>query len=212
MYQPPHFREERLEVQHGLIQQHPLGLLVTAGAGGLMANPIPFILVPTASEKGTLQAHLAKANLQLKELEAGAECLIVFQGPQDYVTPSWYETKRETGKVVPTWNYATVHAWGKARLIPDAAWLLYHLNSLTRHKEGERPAPWEVADAPDAYIASQMKGIVGIEIEIARMEGKFKVSQNRPEEDRKGVLAGFRGRGEHQMAALVAEYGHVKEE
>lgn len=213
MYQPPHFREDRLEAQHHLILQHPLGLLVTAGAGGLMANPIPFFLLPSASDNGTLQAHLARANPQLRELNAGAECLIVFQGPQDYVTPSWYETKRETGKVVPTWNYATVHAWGKPRLIEDAGWLAHHLHALTRHKEQERPAPWEVADAPGPYIASQMKGIVGIEIEIQRLEGKVKVSQNRPEKDRKGVLAGFRqqGEGSHAMAALVAEYGHVEE-
>lgn len=214
MYSPPHFREERLEAQHGLIQRHPLGLLVTAGAGGLMANPVPFFLAASASENGTLQAHLARANPQLRELEAGAECLIVFQGPQAYVTPSWYETKRETGKVVPTWNYATVHAWGGARLVEDAAWLARHLDTLTRHKEGERPAPWEVADAPGSYIASQMKGIVGIEIVIERLEGKFKVSQNRPEGDRKGVAAGFRGQGEgsQAMAALVARYGHVEED
>ena len=214
MYQPSHFREERLEAQHGLMASHPLGLLVTAGAGGLMANPIPFFLASSASEKGTLQAHLARANPQLQELEAGDECLVVFQGPQDYVTPSWYETKRETGKVVPTWNYATVHAWGKARLIEDTSWLAHHLGMLTRHKEEERSAPWEVADAPAPFIASQMKGIVGIEIKIDRLEGKWKVSQNRPEGDRKGVLAGFRGQGEasHAMAALVAEYGHVGED
>lgn len=214
MYQPPHFREERLEAQHRLIQTHPLGLLVTAGARGLIANPIPFFLAPSASERGTLQAHLARANPQLEELVAETECLIVFQGPQDYVTPSWYETKRETGKVVPTWNYATVHAWGKPRLIESAAWLARHLDALTRHKEGERSAPWDVADAPPSYIAAQMKGIVGLEIDIERLEGKVKVSQNRPEGDRRGVLAGFReqGEGSQGMAALVAEYGHVEED
>ncbi|MEF2279033.1 FMN-binding negative transcriptional regulator [Deinococcus sp. YIM 134068] len=214
MYQPPHFREERLEVQHALIRKFPLGLLITAGPGGLMANPIPFVLAPSASAKGTLQAHLARANPQLRELGPASECLVVFQGPQEYVTPSWYPTKQETGKVVPTWNYATVHAWGRPRLIEDAAWLAHHLNALTRSQEQERPVPWEVADAPDSYITSQMKGIVGIELEIDRLAGKWKVSQNRPEPDRRGVVAGFRQRGEesHPMAALVAEYGGVGED
>lgn len=109
MYQPTHFREDRLEVQHSLIREHPLGLLITAGAGGLTANPIPFTLAPSASKQGTLRAHLARANPQVGELAAVSECLIVFQGPQAYVTPSWHATKQETGKVVPTWNYATVH-------------------------------------------------------------------------------------------------------
>lgn len=210
MYQPPHFREERLEAQHGLIQKYPLGLLITAGAGGLMANHIPFFLAPSASEKGTLQAHLARANPQLQELSSLTECLVVFQGPQDYVTPSWYETKRETGKVVPTWNYATVHVWGRPRLIEDTEWLARHLRELTQHKEQERSAPWEVDDAPAPFIASQMKGIVGIEIAIDRLAGKWKVSQNRPGKDRKGVLTGFRQQGEEAMAALVAEYGVIE--
>lgn len=214
MYQPTHFREERLEVQHRLIQQYPLGLLITAGSGGLMANHIPFFLRPAASGRGTLQAHLARANPQLQELDSLLECLVVFQGPQEYVTPSWYETKQETGKVVPTWNYATVHAWGKPHLVDDAAWLLHHLNTLTQHQEQERPVPWEVGDAPASYIASQMKGIVGIEIEIDRLAGKWKVSQNRPEQDRRGVVAGLRqeGEGAHSMAALVTEYGAIKED
>ncbi|UQN08137.1 FMN-binding negative transcriptional regulator [Deinococcus sp. QL22] len=214
MYQPPNFREDRLEVQHRLIQSHPLGLLVTAGAGGLMANPIPFFLAPSVSPQGTLQAHLARANPQLQELAAASECLIVFQGPQGYVTPSWYETKQQTGKVVPTWNYATVHAWGRPRWIEDPVWLAHHLNRLTRHQEQGRPVPWEVSDAPAPFIASQTKGIVGIELEISRIEGKWKVSQNRPEPDRRGVVAGFRQQGEaaHPMAALVAEYGAIQEE
>lgn len=214
MYQPPHFREERLEVQHALIQQYPLGLLVTAGPGGLMANHIPFFLAPSASSRGTLQAHLARANPQLQELGSASECLVVFRGPQEYVTPSWYETKQETGKVVPTWNYTTVHAWGKPRLIEDAAWLAHHLSTLTQHQEQARPVPWEVGDAPAPYIASQMKGIVGIEIEIGRLAGKWKVSQNRPEQDRRGVIAGLtrQGQASHPMAALVAEYGAAKED
>ena len=122
MYQPPHFREDRLEIQHDLIQEHPLGLLITAGPRGLMANPIPFVLDAAASERGTLRAHLARANPQIQELASKQECLIVFQGPQAYITPSWYATKRETGKVVPTWNYATVHVWGCPSVIEDVGW------------------------------------------------------------------------------------------
>ncbi len=213
MYQPTHFREDRLEVQHGLIQEHPLGLLITAGTGGLMANPLPFALAPSASKRGTLRAHLARANPQVRELAAASDCLAVFQGPQEYVTPSWYATKQETGKVVPTWNYATVHAWGRPRLIEDATWLLRQLHEFMQHQEQPRSTPWEVGDAPGSFITAQLKGIVGLEIEIDRLEGKWKVSQNRPKKDRRGVLAGFRekGREAESMAALVAEYGLLED-
>ena len=207
MYQPPHFREDRPEVQHALIRMHPLGLLVSAGPGGLMANPVPFLLLPDASERGTLHCHVSRANPHWGELAAVEECLAVFQGPQQYITPSWYETKRETGKVVPTWNYATVHAWGRPRIIEDAEWLRRNVEGLTRSHEGARPAPWAVDDAPPEYVAAQLRGIVGIEIPIARIEGKWKVSQNRPEADRAGVVAGLREQGtsSETMAALVAE-------
>jgi len=207
MYQPPHFREDRLEVQHALIRMHPLGLLVSAGPGGLMANPVPFLLLPDASERGTLHCHVSRANPHWRELGAVEDCLVVFQGPQQYITPSWYETKRETGKVVPTWNYATVHAWGKPRVIEDTEWLRRNVEGLTRSHEGARPAPWAVDDAPPEFVATQLRGIVGIEIPIARIEGKWKVSQNRPEADRAGVVAGLREQGtaSESMAALVAE-------
>jgi transcriptional regulator len=213
MYQPPLFREDRIEVQHELIRAHPLGLLITAGAGGLMANPIPFLIDAGASERGTLRAHFARANPQGSELAASAECLVVFQGPQEYVTPSWYATKRETGKVVPTWNYVTVHAWGRPRLIEDAAWLRRQLDDLTRSQEGLRSVPWAVDDAPAPFIAGQIKGIIGVEIPISRIEGKWKVSQNRPEADRAGVVADFREQSKAggAMAALVAERGGTPE-
>jgi transcriptional regulator len=209
MYQPPQFREDRLDVQHGLIRVHPLGLLVTAGPNGLMANPIPFLIDPEASEKGTLSAHLSRANTQWRELGTVEECLVVFQGPQDYVTPSWYATKRETGKVVPTWNYATVHAWGRPRVIEDAEWLRRQIDDLTLSREHVRPEPWQVDDAPAPFVAAQIKGIVGVEIPIDRIEGKWKVSQNRPEADRLGVWEGFREEGgdSDEMAALVRERG-----
>lgn len=195
MYQPPHFREDRLEVQHDLIRSHPLGLLISAGPGGLMANPIPFVVDPASSPRGTLRCHVAKANEQWRELEGLDECLVVFQGPQAYVTPSWYATKRETGKVVPTWNYATVQAWGRPVVTHDPAWLRRQLDDLTDLREGRLPKPWAVSDAPDTFVAAQMKGIVGIEIEIGRIEGKWKMSQNRNEADQRGVVEGLTAHG-----------------
>ena len=209
MYQPAHFREDRIEVQHDFIRMHPLGLLSTSGSGGLQANLIPFLIYADASERGTLRAHLARGNPQWRELAAVEPCMIAFQGPQEYISPSWYATKQETGKVVPTWNYVTVHAWGRPQVVEDAAWLRRQLDDLTLLKEGTRPAPWKVDDAPAPYVTSQMKGIVGVEIPIGRIEGKWKVSQNRPQADRAGVIGGLRGGGvsAETMATLVAERG-----
>jgi transcriptional regulator len=211
MYQPLHFRENRIEVQHDLIRAHPLGLIVTSGPGGLQANHVPCLIYPDVSERGTLRAHLARANPHWRELAAAEQCLVVFQGPQRYITPSWYVTKQETGQVVPTWNYVVVHAWGRPRAIEDAGWLRRQIEDLTDRNEGDRREPWKVSDAPEPFLASQIKAIVGIEIPIDRIEGKWKVSQNRREPDRAGVVAGFRGEGEAAdvMAALVAERGHA---
>jgi transcriptional regulator len=209
VYQPPHFREDRINVQHDLIRSHPLGLLVTAGPSGLMANPIPWLVDAHTSDLGMLRGHLARANPQLSELQAVEECLLVFQGPQNYITPSWYATKRETGKVVPTWNYVTVHVWGRPRIIDDADWLQSQIDALTHRHEDHRSAPWQMADAPEAFIASQVRAIVGVEIPIKRIEGKWKVSQNRPEADRTGVVKGLIEEGEASaaMAQLVAQRG-----
>ncbi len=212
MYQPPHFREDRIEVQHDLIRAHPLGLLITAGPSGLLANAIPFVIDPDTSERGTLRAHLSRGNPHWRELTAVEQCLIVFQGPHEYITPSWYPTKHEHGKAVPTWNYVTVHAWGRPAVIEDAGWLRRHLEDLTLLKEGTRPKPWLVSDAPAPYLAAQMKGIVGVEIPIDRIEGKWKVSQNKLEVDRAGVVAGLRNEGGESakiMADLVTERGRV---
>jgi transcriptional regulator len=209
MYQPPHFREDRIEIQHDLIRAHPLGLLITAGPGGLQANSLPFLIYADASERGTLRAHLARGNPQWHELAAVEQCLAVFQGPQEYITPSWYPTKHEHGKAVPTWNYVTVHAWGRPHVIEDAAWLRRQIEDLTNLKEGVRLSPWKVDDAPAQYLASQLRGIVGIEIPIAKIEGKWKVSQNRPAVDRAGVVAGLRVEQAEIMATLVAERGGV---
>jgi len=210
MYQPPHFREDRIEVQHALIREHPLGLLVTAGPGGLMANLVPFLIDEAGTALGILCCHLARANPQLRELAGLQECMAVFQGPQAYVTPSWYPTKRETGKVVPTWNYATVHVWGRPSLIEDEAWLREQTRNLTASREASRALPWSVADAPPDYIGAQLKGIVGVTIPVSRIEGKWKVSQNRPGNDRAGVVEGLLNEGGGEaMARLVAERGGV---
>ncbi len=210
MYQPPHFREEDLQTQHALIREHPLGLLVTAGASGLLANPVPFHLDAEASEKGVLRLHLARANGQWKDIRDGAPVLTVFQGADSYVTPSWYQTKQETGKVVPTWNYAIVQARGPARIVEDADWLLAQIGAITSQHEGRRALPWSVSDAPDDFISAQLKGIVGIEIEIAEIEGKWKVSQNRPVGDREGVAAGLEAEGDQgDMLSLVRHYGKL---
>lgn len=207
MYQPPHFREDRRAVQHALIATHSLGLLITAGPGGLQANFIPFLIDAAASEHGTLRAHLARANPQLQELSVVDECLVVFQGPQTYISPSLYPTKQETGKVVPTWNYITVHAWGRPQVMDHTAWIANQVDNLTRHKEASRAAAWNVSDAPEPFVAAQLKAIVGLEIPIARIEGKWKVSQNRTAVDQAGVAAGLRNAGEEAalMAVEVAE-------
>ncbi|MCX5514601.1 transcriptional regulator [Kaistia algarum] len=211
MYRPPAFREDRLEVLHAFIRAHPLAMLVTAGEGGLVANPIPFLIDPDGAEKGLLRAHLAKANGQLAALRAGGEAMVLFQGPDAYVTPSWYATKREHGKVVPTWNYATVHAWGTPRVIDDESWLRGQIGDLTDAQEQHRSHPWAVEDAPADFVASQIKGIAGLEIPIARIEGKWKVSQNRAASDRQGVVDGLRQQTADggAMADLVEECGDL---
>ena len=185
------FKEERLEVLHDLMRAHPLATVITSGSGGLMANLIPFSL-HDGGEYGTLRAHLARGNRQLDELREGAETLLVFQGPECYVTPSWYASKAEHGKVVPTWNFTMVQARGRPRVIDDAGWLLEQAGQLTANHENGRKNPWKVADAPDDFIAAQLKGIVGIEIPILALEGKWKTSQNRLPADRQGVIDGLK--------------------
>ena len=189
MYQPPHFRVEDEAAIHRAIRAHPLGLLITAGAGGLMANPVPFLLIEGAPLR--LVAHVARANPQWREIGAGLDALVVFQGADAYVSPSWYATKRETGKVVPTWNYVTVQARGRARIHDDRQWLRTQVGMLTDHHEESRADPWAVRDAPDDFVAAQLKGIVGIEIEVTELIGKAKLSQNRNETDRAGVRDGL---------------------
>jgi transcriptional regulator len=215
MYQPPLFREERADVLHALIRNHPLGMLISLGPDGeAEANVVPMLLDETRGDKGILKAHVARANGQWKMLQQNGRVLVVFQGPDTYITPSWYETKRETGKVVPTWNYAMVQVRGQASVHEDREWLAVQIRQLTRSQEGARKEPWAVDDAPEAFIDSQIKGIVGIEIEITSIEGKWKVSQNRPVEDRLGVVNGLETENATPdapaMASLVKAYGGLE--
>jgi transcriptional regulator len=206
MYEPPLHRQEDLAAEHALIRKYPLGLLISHGPSGLVANAIPFLIFPEESKLGTLRAHVARANPQWKDLQVAEEALVVFQGVDHYISPSWYETKRETGKVVPTWNYLIVQARGRPRVIEDAGWLRTQIEALTRKNESQRAAPWAVGDAPDDFVAGQIRQIVGVEIEIADLRGKWKASQNRKAEDRAGVVAGLRAdsdEGAAEMAEIV---------
>jgi transcriptional regulator len=204
MYEPPLHKKESLEAQHALIRSQPLGVLVSKGPDGLEANAIPFLIDASASKLGTLRAHMARANPQWRSLGAADEALVVFQGPDRYISPNWYASKRDTGKVVPTWNYVMVQARGRPRVIEDPEWLRAQIEELTRTHEGRRPAPWAVSDAPADFVAMQVKAIVGVEIEIARIAGKWKASQNRPAADREGVIEGLTAEGE-PMALDMAE-------
>lgn len=214
MYQPPQFKETRLEILHGLIRAHSLGLLVCNGPEGPIANPIPFLLDAAEGKRGVLRAHLSKANpaWQVIGQQRETPVLAVFQGPQAYVTPSWYETKKQTGKVVPTWNYVIVQVRGRAEIIDDRDWLRNQIEALTHQHESGRAAVWQVSDAPERFIEAQMKGIIGLRIEIAEIEGKWKVSQNRPVEDRTGVARGYNNERNGAMAGLVRDYGGIEED
>jgi transcriptional regulator len=208
MYIPTHFREARIEEQHGLIRDYPLGLLITAGAGGLQATPLPFLLVTGKTGLGILQSHLSRANPHWTDID-GLDALVVFQGSDAYITPSWYQSKEEHGKVVPTWNYAIVQARGRIRVIEDHGWLRSQITRLTNDHESQRDAPWHVTDAPASFIDAQIKGIVGLEMEIGHIEGKWKVSQNRPPADRPRVADGLEGEGRRVMSELVRRYGDI---
>jgi len=207
MYIPTHFREERVEVLHQLIQQHRLATLVTLGADGLIANHMPLVLEPAPAPLGTLRGHLSRANSQWRDSLPGVSALAIFHGPEAYITPSWYPTKDETGRVVPTWNYIVVHAYGPLRTFEDRCLLEQHVRTLTNLQEAALPHPWSVDNAPAEFFQSQLNAIIGIEIPITRLEGKWKVSQNRSAPDRAGVVKGLQASGtavHNTMADLVA--------
>jgi transcriptional regulator len=196
MYIPKHNTETRVPVMHGLIQAQPFGTLVTMTSAGLFATHLPMVLEMDGSELGVLKGHVARANAQWREFDASVEALAIFAGDHHYISSSWYPLvsgvgAEKTGAEVPTWNYVVVHAYGTLRVIDDPALLLAHLTSLTNIHEAASAEAWSVDAAPDGYIEQQMRGIVGLELPIRRLEGKWKVSQNRNERDRKAVIKGL---------------------
>jgi len=203
MYLPKHFEETRVPVLHELIRAHPLGALVAMTSSGLDANHIPLEVDAEPGPLGTLRGHVARANPLWRDKLRDAEVLVIFQGPESYISPAWYETKQQTGKVVPTWNYAVVHAHGPVRFIDDRAWLRAFVERLTDRHEAARPEPWKVTDAPADYIDAQLGAIIGVEIPIARLVGKWKVSQNRPAQDRQGAVDGVSREGGEAGAAMA---------
>ena len=206
MYVPPHFREDDVAVLHEAMRQARLATLITHGSQGIAASHIPMLLSPEPAPFGTLEGHLARPNPQSQA--GGCEALAIFLGPDAYVSPAWYATRRSTGEVVPTWNYVAVHAYGTLRTFDDPERLLDLVTRLTSRHENPRGESWSVADAPSSFIASQLRGIVGLELAISSLEGKWKMSQNRPEADCAGVIRGLERDGgdlERAVARLVAE-------
>lgn len=191
MYVPPAFRQTDLPVLHREIGNCRLATLVSHGENGLQASHLPLLLRPEEGRYGTLYGHLARANPHWQVLAEGTEALVMFNGPDAYVSPSWYPAKAEHGKVVPTWNYIAVHAYGRAEVFDDAERLRSLLAGLTERHESPRPQPWAVDDAPQDYIAGMLRAVVGFALPIERLEGKWKLGQNRSEADRRGVHDGL---------------------
>lgn len=208
MFQPPLFREDRTQVLHELMRSHSFATMVTLQKGEFCADHLPLSILVDDSSHGTIQGHVAKRNPLVANAQFNANVMVVFQGPHAYISPSWYESKDVHGKVVPTWNYAVVHAHGVLSLIDDPEWKARQLHTLTASHESHRANPWTLSDAPDDFIERQLDGIVGIEIAIERLEGKWKVSQNRDDADRQGVRRGLSLEGDANakaIAKMVAE-------
>jgi transcriptional regulator len=206
MYVPKHFDESRVDVLHDLICARPLATLVTLSSDGLTANHVPLLISAEPVPFGTLRGHVARSNPIWTDIAKGVEVLAVFHGPDAYISPSWYSTKAETGKVVPTWNYAVVHAYGTLRIVDDPSWLRANLEALTTHNESAFAEPWHVSDAPQDFTQRLIAAVVGIEIVITRLTGKWKVSQNQPHQNQVGVVQGLRKSSStraQEMAALV---------
>ena len=201
MYVPPLFKEDRIDVLHDAIRRTGLATLVTLSQDGLIASHVPMLLDADQAPYGTLVGHLARPNPQARG--AIGEALAIFQGPEVYITPSWYATKRATGKVVPTWNYVAIHAYGTVEFFDDRDRLREVVTRLTERQETPRAEPWTVTDAPADFTQGMLNGIVGFALPIARLEGKWKMSQNRPAEDRAGVIAGLKAEGRQDVAGLV---------
>jgi transcriptional regulator len=208
MYLPDHFNETRLDVLHDFVRRHPLASLITLGSEGLNANHIPIELDVEPAPYGTLRGHVARANPVWRDHSREIDGLVIFHGPQVYVSPTWYETKKLTGEVVPTYNYAVVHAYGRLQIVDDRAWLRALVTRLTERFESGRPTPWQVSDAPQPFIDKQLDAIVGIEIAIGKLVGKWKASQNRPAADCNGVaqaLGAMDDADSLAMAQLIKE-------
>ena len=203
MYLPQHFEESRPERLHGFMTAYPLGLLVTQSAAGVVANPIPFWLLPKQGDKGTLIGHVARTNPVWKETPSSSQALVVFQGPQGYVSPAWYASKAEHGKVVPTWNYSTVQARGPLVVHDSIEAVRAVVHTLTTHHESSQRQPWAMRDAPADYIEQLLRAIVMIELPITALVGKFKLSQNRSGADRLGVESGLAERDEAELQAMM---------
>ena len=191
MFQPAIFQEDRLDVMHNLMRTHPFATLISSATGELTADHIPMILHDDEGEHGILRGHVSVGNPLFTETDGALDVLAVFQGPQTYITPSWYASKQEHGKVVPTWNYAVVHARGTLTFNRDESWLLRHLHDLTQQHEGHRPNPWAVSDAPKDFVKRQLRGLAGFEIQVSNIDGKWKVSQNKNDADKSGVASGL---------------------
>jgi transcriptional regulator len=208
MYVPPHFDEPRTEVLHELIRQHPLGTLVTHGANGLDANHIPFELVPGQGALGSLSAHVARANPVWQELADGAEVLVIFRAGDAYISPNWYPSKHELHRQVPTWNYMVAHAHGRITIRDDERYVRGVVARLTRTHEAAQPVPWKMGDSAPEFIDTLLTAIVGVEIEITRLVGKSKISQNKELRDLRGAGEALKAQGEHAIGdAMLAHAG-----
>ncbi len=209
MYQPAPFRVEDIAVLHGFIRAHPLGLLISADQSGQVADLLPVLADSQCGGKGVLRAHMARANPHWRLLQQTRRALVVFQASGHYISPGWYPTKLQTGEVVPTWNYVMVQVKGCVRVRDDASWVRQQVEDITRVHESGRAAAWRIDDTPDDFIAAQLRAIVGFEIEIEEMNGKFKLSQNRPAQDRAGVVASLEAEGVDGVmtAALMRSLG-----
>jgi transcriptional regulator len=210
MYIPKSFEVTDVAVMQQLIRDYPLATLISQHAEVINANHIPLMLFSEPQPLGCLQGHVARSNSLLSELLENPEVLVIFQGVQSYISPSWYPSKQEKHQVVPTWNYTAVHAYGKVRLIEDSLWLKTHLAAMTAQHESLFPEPWKLTDAPVEYVEKMLKAIVGIEIHITKLQGKWKVSQNRPPQDQQGVIEHLQAHDNSEMAALVKQFGQAK--
>lgn len=203
MYLPKQFEEPDMDVLHALIRAKPLATLVTFNASGIEANHIPLLLTVDRKPYGTLCGHVARSNPLWQDHPEDSDVLVIFHGAESYITPSWYASKAETGKVVPTWNYISVQAKGKLHVIHDSGWILSQLESLTSQNEAEFEHPWAISDAPHEFTSKLVEAIVGIEIVITELKGKWKVSQNQSDQDRYSVVNGLRKHGQNEMAEIV---------